>query len=68
MSAHRCDNCVHCVTATAPDKTLIRECRRNPPIGQFISTPQGAGPVTFFPIVKPDWHCGAFQPLLSMAN
>jgi len=43
---------------------MIRECRRYPPHTAFISTPQGAGPATFFPVVKNDWYCGDYSPVI----
>jgi hypothetical protein len=70
--ARTCATCVHAVTETAPDKTLIRFCRRYPPMLTAAAVPTQTlkGTVfalhtnSSFPAVMPEWCCGEWQGVM----
>lgn len=55
-----CKTCLWAVAATAPDRAMITECRRNPPVVSAVGTPHGIAQMTSFPRVNADWYCGDF--------
>lgn len=62
----RCRNCQHCKMGTAPDKAMIFECHRYPPIPVALLTPQGATIAALFPRVIGEESCGEFVAKLSV--
>lgn len=63
-----CASCRHSVSETAPDRSLVRFCRRFPPqltaVAIPVQTIKGSQFVaqqnSAFPVVNSDWCCGEF--------
>lgn len=72
MNAQACKHCRHSAMVPGQDRSLQRQCRRNPPtpVNVVIPTPHGlqVQVLTVFPAVTDDAWCGEHAPDLKMAS
>ena len=64
MFARVCASCKFSTTDLAPDKSIVRFCRRHPPQLNLLLTQQGPLVMSHNPQVKDDFWCGEFEKRL----